>query len=289
MPVTVARRRLSQIVFDEALYPRKEHDPVLVQRYTACLEAIEAAGHCLAITPTGQLLDGKHRWLAYRTRYADDGDPEIPVRVYDVTTPHAQFALAVELNSQHGYQLTAEDKKQCAIRLYELGDSYDTISKQLSVRKDTVSDWLSRTVKEKKDREDQRILDLWFACRTQDEIAAALALPQRTISDRLTTLAEQFRGNQTAKILFQDWIADGGVPLYNVWKQQDKSAGVSHFGNSEPRWLENLLYLYTAPFDIVVDPCAGGGSTIDVCKRRGRRYFVSSNSRSRSVNSMRPW
>ena len=26
-------------------------------------------------------------------------------------------------------------------------------------------------------------------------------------------------------------------PLYNVWKQQDKSNKVDHFGNSEPRWL----------------------------------------------------
>jgi DNA methylase len=195
--------------------------------------------------------------------------------VYDVTTPHAQFALAVELNSQHGYQLSAEDKKQCAIRLYELGDTQDTISKQLSVRKDTVSDWLSRTVKEKKDREDQRILDLWFACRTQQEIAETIALDQSNIARRVEDLCAQFRGNQTHKILFQDWIADSEIPLYNIWKQQDKSAGVGHFGNSEPRWLENLLYLYTEPFDIIVDPFAGGGSTIDVCKRRGRRYFVS--------------
>ena len=28
--------------------------------------------------------------------------------------------------------------------------------------------------------------------------------------------------------------------------------------------LDNLLYLYTKPFDIVVDPFAGGGSTIDI-------------------------
>ena len=38
--------------------------------------------------------------------------------------------------------------------------------------------------------------------------------------------------------------------------------------------MDNLLYLYTEPFDIVVDPFAGGGSTIDVCKKRFRRYFV---------------
>ena len=35
------------------------------------------------------------------------------------------------------------------------------------------------------------------------------------------------------------------------------------------------MYLYTGRFDIVVDPFAGGGSTIDICKKRSRRYFVS--------------
>jgi len=39
--------------------------------------------------------------------------------------------------------------------------------------------------------------------------------------------------------------------------------------------LDNLLYIYTEPFDIVVDPFAGGGSTIDVCKKRLRRYWAS--------------
>jgi DNA modification methylase len=40
------------------------------------------------------------------------------------------------------------------------------------------------------------------------------------------------------------------------------------------RWVDNLLYLYTQPFDIVVDPFGGGGSTIDICKKRFRRYWV---------------
>ena len=39
--------------------------------------------------------------------------------------------------------------------------------------------------------------------------------------------------------------------------------------------LDNLLYMYTEPFDIVVDPFAGGGSTVDICKKRLRRYWVS--------------
>ena len=64
-------------------------------------------------------------------------------------------------------------------------------------------------------------------------------------------------------------------PIYNIWKQQDKSSTLTHFGNSEITWLDNLLYLYTKPFDVVVDPFAGSGSTIDLCKTRLRRYLVS--------------
>mgnify|MGYP001226822532 CR=1 FL=1 len=69
--------------------------------------------------------------------------------------------------------------------------------------------------------------------------------------------------------------AEFSPPLYNIWTFSRKSNSVSHFGNSEQRIVENLLYLYTEPFDIVVDPFAGGGSTIDVCQKRLRRYWVS--------------
>lgn len=70
-------------------------------------------------------------------------------------------------------------------------------------------------------------------------------------------------------------MADFSPPIYNVWKWQTKSSGASHYGNSEPQIVDNLLYLYTKPFDVVVDPFAGGGSTVDVCRKRFRRYFVS--------------
>jgi hypothetical protein len=32
--------------------------------------------------------------------------------------------------------------------------------------------------------------------------------------------------------------------------------------------LDNLLAKHTKPFDVVVDPFAGGGSTVDLCKKR---------------------
>jgi DNA modification methylase len=38
--------------------------------------------------------------------------------------------------------------------------------------------------------------------------------------------------------------------------------------------IENILYYYTEPFDKVVDPMAGGGTTVDVCKAMYRRYLA---------------
>ena len=96
--------------------------------------------------------------------------------------------------------------------------------------------------------------------------------PVTEILSDFPILENQTKSAQTLATYSEpDWTP----PIYNVWKQQTKTPGVDHFGNSEVRLLDNLLYLYTDPFDVIVDPFAGGGSTIDLCKRRSRRYFAS--------------
>lgn len=272
---TVAEVSLSDIVFDEVIYPRKDHDPVLVQRYAGVLDEIEARQKYMSVSADNKLLDGKHRWLAYR-KVCEGGDRVVKVYRYDAATPHEQLKLAARLNSEHGWQLSEPDKKSTAISLYSYGCTYDDIARTLSVGKRKVSDWLSRTVKEEKDRRNQQIFDMWLACHTQGEIAGAVDQPVGTIGRIIADddfLHSVFR-NQMKKAE-SEHASEFDPPIYNVWKQQEKTAGSSHFGNSEVRWLDNLLYLYTRPLDIVVDPFAGGGSTIDICKRRLRRYFVS--------------
>lgn len=266
------RVKLSEIVFDEAVYPRKAHDPALVQKYADCIENIEAAGKYIAVAADNTLLDGKHRWLAYRTVHADSADPEIPVFFYNVSDPHAKFALAVELNSTHGYQLTVEDKESAAKSLYAYGFTQETIAKMLSVGKPKINSWLARTIKENKDKQNGKIWGMWLSCYTDQQIADVVGLDRSTVTARRQDLLEKFRGTFPTKVLFRE--EDWKPPIYNVWKVQEKSNAVSHFGNSEERWLENLLYLYTDPLGVVMDPFAGGGSTINVCQRRGRRYWV---------------
>jgi hypothetical protein len=36
---------------------------------------------------------------------------------------------------------------------------------------------------------------------------------------------------------FADHATDITPPIYNIWKQQEKTPGVSHFENSEVRWV----------------------------------------------------
>ena len=95
---------------------------------------------------------------------------------------------------------------------------------------------------------------------------------EQPIKDVVSDFLEKFPKNPKPAANHQ---TDFTPPIYNVWKKQGKSNDVSHFGNSEISFVDNLLYLYTSPLDIVVDPFAGGGSTIDICKKRYRRYFAS--------------
>lgn len=94
---------------------------------------------------------------------------------------------------------------------------------------------------------------MWLACYTQQEIADEVGIPQQSVKDVLTengNIAKLGKPQQSAA-QHDDGVDEDGeprfkIPLYNVWKQQTKTEGVNHFGNSESRWLDNLLY--TKPF-----------------------------------------
>jgi len=74
-----------------------------------------------------------------------------------------------------------------------------------------------------------------MACHTQDEIADEEDVDQKTASNKI----EQFRSfGKLAGIpkTQAEHLVDFDPPIYNIWKQQAKSEGSSHFGNSEVRF-----------------------------------------------------
>jgi len=261
--------KLSDIIFDEGLYPRIEgHDPSIVQIYARDIEQIENAGRFISVNASNILLDGKHRMLAYKKNAEGKTDFEIPVYRYPVESPLESFKLACELQDK-GKALSNDDRVGSAKKLYSFGMAQKDIAVALSVGPSTISKWLSRTIKEEKEKQKDKAFDLWMSCHTQEEIADAVGITHQTVAN----FAKSFQEKEFAESTFSE--SGYAPPIYNVWKKQNKTNKVGHFGNTESQWLDNLLYLYTNPFDVVVDPFAGGGSTIDVCKYRGRRYFVS--------------
>ncbi len=264
---------LSAVIFDDKVYPRKEHSPALVQRYAGVMDEIEAHQRYMSVSSDMILLDGRHRHLAY-LKNANGNDPRVTVLVYPVDDAAEKFALAVKLNSDHGFQLSPEDKRRSAIQLYaNHGYTVEKIADIVSVRKQTALDWTKNIRKEEERQRDETIAGMWLACHMKSEIAEAIGITQQRVGQKIETMKEKFPGTKLSQLAFSDesWTP----PLYNVWTFAKKTNEVSRFGNSEQRILENLLYLYTKPFDIVLDPFAGGGSTIDVCKMRGRRYWAS--------------
>lgn len=262
---------VSSVVFRDDLYPRIETSAVTVQKYAEDLDVLPP----IEVNQRGELIDGWHRWTAHKKVKAET--------IRAIVTPTASDAelleFAIQRNATHGLQLSQEDKRDMARRIYHATPERERDAKKkqlavlLSVSERTVRDWLSRIDKDAKEARDRRIFDLWLACWTQEQIASELSVSQGEIA-KIIPNGDIAVLNKTDRAS-ADHSTEFAPPLYNVWKQQEKTNGSGHFGNSEVRWLDNLLYLYTQPFDVVIDPFAGGGSTIDLCRKRFRRYFVS--------------
>ncbi len=106
----------------------------------------------------------------------------------------------------------------------------------LSVSERTVRDWLSRMDKDAKEARNKRIFDLWLAGWTQREIAAAVGIIRKDVERSLGqngNLSKLSKTQQSAA----NHATNFNPPIYNIWKQQSKSEGSEHFGNSEVRWL----------------------------------------------------
>lgn len=270
MKQDIKTMKVSEIKFRDDLYPRINKDPITVQKYAETIDVLPP----IEINQHSEIIDGWHRWTAYKKLNI----AEIPIKVTNTNSDAELFELAIERNAIYGLQLSQADKKDAAHRIYNATPEKEREEKKkqliriLSVSERTIREWLSRIDKDTKEKRDKRIFEHWLACDTYNEIADLEGLSEEGVRKIVSQLSAELPEVVKAGA---NHITDFEIPLYNVWKQQTKSSGSRHPGNSEVRWLDNLLYLYTQPLDIVVDPFAGGGSTIDLCKKRLRRYWVS--------------
>ena len=260
---------VSKIDFRTDLYPRIDHDPATVSRYAEDLSVLPP----IEVNQQNILIDGWHRWTAHRQA----GSKTIPVTVTKTASEAEVFELAVVRNAAHGLPMSGADKAQYAKRIWnatakvDQSDAEERLILVLSVSQRWLAEVLSRSKKDRKAEEKREMARLWLAGYSQGEIAKRVGVQKTTLVD----FCNSAEIDQSLGFKVNPEFTDIDPPLYDVWKAKASSNATKHPGQTEALFTDWLLYLYTKPGEMVIDPCAGGGTTIDVCKRRFRRYFVS--------------
>ena len=255
---------IADIEVDRTVYPRDSHDNESVSRYRMALDRLPS----IKVNQDLVLIDGYHRLLAYQV----EGKQQIPADILEVSRDQI-LVEAIRLNATHGKQLSAAEKRRHARTLWEQRasgpsdtDARDWIADLLSISTDKVYDATKDLRKKQKEGQQQDAWNMWLACLSQHQIADVLGVTQQTISGWVL----QKLGN------CQDFVPDS-LHLYDLWNFStcDERYGVSGYPGQIPgQIVENVLHYYTGPGDVVLDPMAGGGTTIDVCKAMARRYLA---------------
>ena len=182
--IILKKIKVSGVIFREDLYPRIVTDAATVQKYAESLEVLPP----IEVNQHKELIDGWHRWTAYKKNNID----EIEVIVTETRSDAHLLELAIERNATHGLQLSQEDKRSMARKIYHITPERERDEKKkqlahiLSVPDRTLRDWLSRIDKDAKEARNKRIFDLWLACYTQEEIAERESVSRKAVSDIVT-------------------------------------------------------------------------------------------------------
>jgi len=167
--------KTSEVIFREDLYPRIEPDTKLIQQYAENLENLPP----IEINQHNILIDGFHRWTAHKKTEKET----IEVIVIQTTSDNDLYALAIEKNAKHGRQMSYEDKKKAARRLYNIGTgkSKEEICRMLSISNSTVTSYLTDIDKQLREERKAKIFSMYLAGYTMQEIAEAVNLPRKTM------------------------------------------------------------------------------------------------------------
>lgn len=256
--------KISEIVYEEKIYPRGKVDMNVVNQYRESIDKLPP----LVVDGKNRLIDGYHRLLAYRQEHYETVD----VEVFDCEDDGECLLEAIRRNATHGKQLSSMEKKRHALTLYDLKKSDELILSALSISKATFYEWTKDKRKEEKEERDQRILDLWLACWTEEEIAKETEVPRKTIDDVIHKWIGE--NSEIGKIAKEP---PSCLQFTNLWSFDvcDPAFGEKGYAGRMPaQVIQNLLWFFTEPFDMVLDPMAGSGTTLDVCKSMFRRYLA---------------
>ena len=253
---------VSDVEFVKELYPRLREDDDAIERYRVSVDRLPP----IIVARGRVLVDGFHRWQAHRR----EGLESISATDLGNLTDVEILKESLKRNADHGVQLSTPDKKRNADQLYRGGTTdYAEIAELLSIKESTAKEYCRDARRDETADQKAKAWGLWLDCWSTTDIAEAIGSKQQTVSGWLTEFPTDWNLGKAPE-------SRQHFDVWNLPPARDDSAGSSsYFGRIPPQVIENLLWFYTAPGDVVFDPFAGGGTTIDVGKRMGRRVWAS--------------
>jgi transcriptional regulator with XRE-family HTH domain len=263
-----------------------------IERYKEALESGAEFPPIVLEANTMRLLDGKHRLEAYKRA----GREEIPAEWHRIPEGMSPKYYAATLSAAHGDRLTNEDLRALAEEEFRANPALNAAEwgRRLGVPERTVRRWVSHIVQAwRRERE----IIAWHLHKlgwTQEEIGEKLGVDQSVISRIMQN------GNPAVlhKSLPSDWndrliqqeAERLGIPLIDAWaaaldgmddEERLKRLGITiqpydvwhftrchdlmggpHPGRIPGQLVCHVLYFFTKPGDLVVDPMAGSGTTL---------------------------
>ncbi len=257
---------VESVRFVKELYPRIRENDEAIERYRASLELLPA----IIVARDGILVDGFHRLQAHKRENAT----EIKAINLGNLSDAEIFRESITRNAKHGQQLSVKDKQNLAGKLwltfadFPIDERIKEIAALLAVSDKSVRNYTKDARTEEKKAMQEKAWDLWLNCETQQAIADEIGVTQPTVREWIIDFGK----------LSKFYNAPESLQHFDVWNfhtATNEAGTPSYFGKIPPQVVENLLWLYTEPGQIVFDPFAGGGTTIDVAKAMGRRVWSS--------------
>ncbi len=259
-----AEVKISDIIFDSEFYARFEPDQKLLADYQENIDQIINSENRIHISQDNILIDGYHRWKAAERVHGKDF--VLSVIKHETTNKDYILLESSSANTRHGQRNKKTENVRNVRRLYVRGFTLEQIQEKTGLGKSLVYAATSDDRKREKEERDQKIVDLYLkAENTQEAIAELMEITQPSVK----SIVENIK-NSTHGIFYKTFKP----LLYNIWNTP-KGDDNNHFGHFPAVFMENLLHYHTEPLDIVFDPFAGSGTTVDVCKSMFRRYYCS--------------
>ena len=280
-PATIARietRRLTANPFSIAIYG----DPG--REMAGLIEGIRAHGILvpLVVTASGddwQVLSG-HRRLAC-ARQLDL--PDLPCEVRSIEAEDDRRIAVLEYNRQ---------RRKTFSQMMREADALETLAGREAQARSRQN---LRRGTEPADSPDRRDSD-GRTGRTDSRIAEAIGLGGKDLYRQARAIWRKSReddpraiagvaqidaGTKTIHAAYKDLRRRGRFghdfrpTPYDVWSfKHDRAFGIPHPGSIPPGIVAHTLHYFTESGSLVVDPMAGGGTTLDVCESMGRRCLA---------------